>query len=102
MPDYIAELEDKKKVDEFHAWASEKHLKEHGSWSEEPTTMYLKDFVEYFNIPKEDFVAAVEKAKLRDTKNGIAFDTREDNEYPNADIIYTFDDEIIDYYYRRE
>ena len=68
---------------------------------EEPKEMYLKALVEYYGIEKEDFEAAVEKARYQLFRNGCDL-LNEDNELPNADVIYTFDDDIINHYYRYE
>jgi hypothetical protein len=66
----------------------------------EPTEMRLVTVIKYCNIPKADFVAAMEREKAHRLAVGDDL-TLEDNELPNADIIYTFDNEIINYYYRR-
>ena len=60
-------------------------------------------FVKYFNIPKSEF----EKGEREDWEAcvRIGFDMttpKENNEPANADIIYTFDNDIINAYYRRE
>ena len=64
-------------------------------------TSIVMSFVQYFNIPREDFEGAVERLK----KARISFGSDLTDEYfelPNADIIYTFDNEIIRFFYRRE
>jgi len=62
-------------------------------------------YVKYCEIPREDFEAALEKHKVdwltSDHGGEIIFDD-EWYELPNPDIIYTFDNEIINAYYRRE
>jgi len=61
-------------------------------------------FIKYCHISKDDFAVALEKAKrhwLAYKISEIEFD-HEEWELPNADIIYTFDNEIINAYYRRE
>ncbi|MCL2827298.1 MAG: hypothetical protein FWD99_00985 [Oscillospiraceae bacterium] len=65
-----------------------------------PAVMPLVAFIQRFNIQKEDFVTVVEEMR----KNAIAsgFDLYdEDFELPNADIIFTFDNELISHFYRR-
>jgi hypothetical protein len=61
----------------------------------------VKDFVKYFNIQKNDFEMRIRKLLFAEQylNNDIR---REENELPNPDIIYTFDDDIINEYYRRE
>jgi hypothetical protein len=66
-----------------------------------PSEMVAVSFVKYFNISKEDFEKAIEESRKVDIKLGKDL-THKDYELPNADIIYTFDDEIINNYYRRE
>ena len=66
-----------------------------------PVVTYIKKF----NIPKDVFVAELEK--YTEIVREIALSMGEDLDYEihepyNADIIYTFDNEIINAYYRRE
>ena len=63
--------------------------------------MMLVTFVKRYNIPREAFDEAVDKFIARNIERGWDM-TEEENEVPNADIIYTFDNEIINYYYRYE
>jgi len=61
--------------------------------------MLLMRFVQHFNIPKADFVSAVEATRARIISAG--FDIGDENyELPNADIIYTFNPELISHFYR--
>lgn len=67
--------------------------------------MYLVSFVKHFKIPREDFEKCVENIRqtyewFHDTHGDDISD--EIHELPNADIIYTFDNEIINNYYRRD
>ena len=60
----------------------------------------LISFLKYFEVPKEDFEAALEKYISRHTPQELDWDY-----YwvlPDADIIYNFDNEIINQYYRKE
>jgi len=77
----------------------------------EPDEMTLVTFVKYCEITRKEFVAALESYKQfllrQDAKNApVGFDKLvfdyEMWELPNPDIIYTFDNEIINAYYRRE
>jgi hypothetical protein len=67
----------------------------------EPTEMRLVTFVKHFNISRKDFEKALEAERKR--RIDVGFDISDEQyELPNADIIYTFDNEIINEYYRRE
>ena len=67
----------------------------------DPERMLCVQYIEYFNVPKEVFVAGVER--LREYYIDLGADMSfEEAELPNADILYTFDDEIINHYYRYE
>ena len=79
---------------------SEKHL-ESIPFEVEISEMTLFTFIKYFDIQKDKF----EKAVVQDwqQKKEWGFDmAQEGNELPNPDILYTFDNEIINAYYRRE
>ena len=68
---------------------------------EEPQEMILAAFIKYFNVPREEFDKATEK--LINARISLGDDmTHEQWEIPNGDIIYTFDNDIINEYYRRE
>lgn len=72
--------------------------------------MLLVSFVKQFNISKEDFEKANEEwiriiNEWGDTPVTPPFDTAHEAELcevPNADVIYTFDNEFIKEYYKRE
>ena len=61
--------------------------------------MYLVSFIKHFNIPREEFDKAVKEYISHRTTEELK---KEFWEAPNADIIYTFDNEIINEYYRYE
>ena len=64
-------------------------------------TMTLARFVKHFNISREDFELAISLMKERSIARGD--DPRDEfSEIPNPDIIFTFDDDIIRYFYRRQ
>jgi len=72
----------------------------------ESDEMDIVVWVKHFGILKENFIVSMEKRKQWwQEESGlideITFDW-EVWELPNADIIYTFDNEIINAYYRRE
>lgn len=69
--------------------------------------MIIKEFVLYFDVPKESFERAnLEWAKIVEYKldgkpvmDPQDFSNQETDEVYNADVIYTLDDEIINTYY---
>jgi hypothetical protein len=66
----------------------------------EPQEMALATLVKYCNISRQDFNKAVDEYIKMCASAG--FDMVEEQfEIPNADIIYVFDNEIINEYYRR-
>ena len=88
---------------ELKAWEEEVYAKDPNETNE----MVVKLFVQHFDISKEDF----EKANLESAKviydpnsplpsmNPKDYINQEMYELYNADIIYTFDDQIINEYY---
>lgn len=99
-PTYLVDLVDR---DEFHKWGKEVIVPDIEN-NIEPQEMYTVAFIKYFKISKEDFERAEERRRLRFEElhevNGDDIST-ETYEIYNADIIYTFDNEIINNYYRR-
>ena len=83
--------------DEFEEW--EKTMEY--SPVKESHEMSIAKLAKDFNIPKEDFVEIYKEDVERYLKNGWGIYVEED-ELPNPDIIYTFDNEVINAYYRRE
>ena len=63
--------------------------------------MPLVTLVKRFQVPKHVFVAEVERDRKRFLSYGYDL-SDEIHELPNADIIYTFDNDIINAYYRRD
>jgi len=63
--------------------------------------MALVSFIKHYKIEKDDFVEAVQREYEWALDSGCSI-YNEDCELPNADIIYTFDNEVINAYYRRE
>jgi len=88
---------------ELKAWEEETYAKDPNETNE----MVVKLFVQHFNISKEDFERAnLEAAKVLydpnsppPSMNPKDYVNQEMYELYNADIIYTFDDEIINNYY---
>jgi len=62
--------------------------------------MPLVTLIKHFQVPKHAFVAEVERQREGWLSMGIDI-SEEMWELPNADIIYTFNNELINYYYRR-
>ena len=92
--------------------------KEYGEWIAEnihpneingiePQEMYTVTFIKDFHISREAFEQACQEFQLwledksERWAEGDAIFSMEEYEMPNADIIYTFDNEIINNYYRR-
>lgn len=74
-----------------------------GSSAKEPKEMYLVTFIKYFNISKADFENKIKEATqiFTEAADGDAFKYHtEQYELPNADILYTFDNDVINEYYR--
>lgn len=63
--------------------------------------MFSVVLIKKYNITKEVFEELIRKEAEDRIRHGADLST-EDYELPNADILYTFDNEIIDAYYRRE
>ena len=67
--------------------------------------MYIISFIKHFNISKDDFKKACEQRKLQNEEWAALHNNDINNEkleIPNADIIYTFNNTIINEYYRRD
>jgi len=65
--------------------------------------MYVAVVVEYYNISREDFDEALKKRWQFYISDGREIKPDEEGwEFPNPDILYTFDNEIINAYYRRD
>jgi len=94
LPGWVSDLVESKTDDYFDFF-------EANTSDEEITEMYMVTFIKRFNIPKDIFVVACEKDKAFSIRMGLDI-YNEYDEIPNADIIYTFDNEIINEYYRRE
>jgi len=63
--------------------------------------MPLVTLIKHFKIPKCVFVAEVKRLKKILSSFEWYDPSDELQEFPNADIIYTFNNELINYYYRR-
>lgn len=95
---------------EFEEALSEEEKQDVGPWFEELSAsvnygetaeeMILVSFIKRYSITREEFDAAVEQF-IANNKDYNDF-RQEEWEIPNGDIIYTFDNEIINNYYRYE
>ena len=103
------DLIDNKKEIEILTKLDERNYDDSGKYIE-PAEMNLVSIIKYCRISKDVFIEASEKRKRQilefvesDGRNikDIEFDS-EQVELPNVDIIYTFDNEVINAYYRRE
>jgi hypothetical protein len=86
--------------DAFWAW-DEMYAQHHrGNWNSE-----LMELVRYFDISREDFDAVIKQLRIvyeSMASRGIIDINCERFELPNADVIFTFDNDLIRWFYRRE
>ena len=98
--------------EEYYEWRKQYqdkyYTEDEGEEIKEPKRMRIVDFVMYFDIPREVFEEANntrchEMIKWGDVPvmNPKDYMEQEEFEVYNVDIIYTFDDEIINAYYER-
>ena len=92
----FGDLLDEKQLEDFFAWSEQERVRT--NYGRDQDEMFLVSFVKRYNIPREAFDEAVDKF-IASNREWV---TEEEYEVPNADIIYTFDNEIINYYYRYE
>ena len=76
-------------------------LGEYFPFHDKSDEMEMANYLKANSVKKEDFIAAVQKNYEHSVEMGWDI-YAEGGELPNADIIYTFDNEIINAYYRRE
>jgi len=88
----VDNLPDLYDIQEYNAWVDNTPFVE----NEMRVLQYIRDH----NISKEDFITAVSNSLKRYERLGYDV-TEEMFELPNPDIIYTFDNEIINKYYAR-
>jgi len=73
---------------------------------EEVKEMILVTMIKHFDISKEDFIKATEKYRKAVEKDSnekdVDLSVYEWLEIPNVEVIYTFDNDLISEYYRRE
>ncbi len=95
----FSELLSEEEYQDYTNWVDEKSKAD--GYGEYQTEMLLVSFIKRYNITREEFDSAVEKY-IANSKAIRADMMSETNEAPNGDIIYTFDNEIINRYYRYE
>ena len=82
---------------DFHAWRNE--VKEEINYGEFIEEMLLVSVIKRYDISREDFDRALEEYISLTGPYALKYEW---SEPPNGDIIYTFDNEIINEYYRYE
>ena len=100
-PSFLYDIVDQ---DAFAEWYETVVLTDYRN-NAEPKEMYTVSFVKYFEISREDFDRCCEQKKeyMEFLHNEYGYDIDvEGAEIPNAVIIYTFDNEIINNYYLRD
>lgn len=95
--EYMALLNDEERVDAGNWFQQESEQTKYGELQEE---MMLVSFIKRYNIKREEFDLAT--AEFEAYWGSKGYTNWEEYEVPNGDIIYTFDNEIINYYYRYE
>ncbi len=95
----FTELLSEEEYQDYMEWVDKK-AKQDG-YGEFQNEMLLVSFIKRYNIPREEFNQAVEKY-IANTKAAAHDFSAEASEVPNGDIIYTFDNEVINRYYRYE
>ena len=93
-----AVVENMANQEEMEVWYSE-YQKTYSK--KEPDEMFYVMFIKRFNIPRTDFEEFIKDREAVYLERGT--DTSDEMyELPNPDIVYTFDNAIINEYYRRE
>ncbi len=95
----FVELLNEEENQDYMEWVDKKSKQE--NYGELQNEMLLVSFIKRYNIPREKFDQAVEKY-IANSKAARCDLLSEQYEAPNGDIIYTFDNEIINRYYRYE
>lgn len=96
--EYVRILSDEQRADWYEFQKEVAELTDYGKYREE---MSLVTMIKRYNIPRETFQKAINSYVEMGEKLGYDF-WHEQFEIPNLDIIYTFDNEIINRFYRYE
>lgn len=93
---YFTECLTEEETADYMQWVDEYNKStDYGETQEE---MLLVTYIKRYNISRAEFDAAVEKMQVEmPPEDGVIY---EESEVPNGDIIYTFDNEVINRYYR--
>lgn len=94
--DFWATLTDEE-MNDYYEWSQRKLEETNGG--ADLNEMHLVSYIKRYNISREEFDSMVES--FVKSCNELGFDMNSEMyEVPNADIIYTFDNDIINEYYR--
>lgn len=100
-PSFLVDLVGREAAGKWHSEVIQPNIDN----NTEPEEMYIVSFIKYFEIPKDVFEKECEDKRayhqMLHDEYGVDI-TWEGYEIPNADILYTFDNEIINNYYLRE
>ena len=92
----FTELLSEEEYQDYMEWVDQKAKKD--GYGEFQNEMLLVSFIKRYKIPREEFNQAVEKY-IANSKASACDLSSEAYEVPNGDIIYTFDNEVINRYY---
>lgn len=93
---YFTECLTEEETADYMQWVDE--YNKSTNYGETQEEMLLVTYIKRYNISRAEFDAAVEKMQAEmPTEDGVIY---EESEVPNGDIIYTFDNEVINRYYR--
>lgn len=99
IPGYFFDLLNDEQMNDFGDWL-EQNTKE-TNYGEHQNEMFLVSMIKRYDVPREAFDEAVQNYVSLGEKLEWGF-KHESQEIPNADVIYTFDNELINRYYRYE
>lgn len=93
---YFTECLTEEETTDYMQWVDE--YNKSTNYGETQEEMLLVTYIKRYNISRAEFDAAVEKMQAEmPPEDGVIY---EESEVPNGDIIYTFDNEVINRYYR--
>jgi|GEM_PF-6820881 beta-lactamase regulating signal transducer with metallopeptidase domain len=93
---YFTECLTEEETADYMQWVDE--YNKSTNYGETQEEMLLVTYIKRYNISRAEFDAAVEKMQAEmPPEDGVIY---EESEVPNGDIIYTFDNEVINRYYR--
>ncbi len=95
-PIFLSLLDEDQQV-EYNTWLS--NFRKQTQYGQAQDEMLLAAFIKHFDIPRDAFEQAVEYYKSAVVLFGYDL-TDEEFEAPNVDILYTFDNVLINEYYR--